>query len=299
MNILSESQTGIWLNTPVKFLDIQSENELRFAQNDSNWRFLANDTNQTTHLADAEKPHLYQNTCRSTYAHVKFKVVTQIISNYYFKRQSVEPSFKLTALDIGCSLQVLRRHLKSSIQDIRYIGVDSSPLINPDILCDVASDAVGEAFKSVRPDVVVAIDLLSTLHSTEAELTATLSRWLKAMGEQPDLFVFTIPECYDSGDHLLSLKNEQWLKLLNEMFVVEDIQAIGFLSALPYWMGKGLQIKPTGLLQRSLNILKDPLYDSHLLQTVESMLTRVLRRTKMFRRFSHTTVVTARVRKVS
>ena len=299
MSILSESQTGIWLNTPVKFLNIQCENELRFAQNDSNWRFLSNDTNQINDLAVAGGVHLHQNTSRSIYAHVKFKVVTEIVRNYHFKRQSMEPSFKLTALDIGCSLQVLGRHLKNSIQDFRYIGLDSSPSINPDILCDVSSTAVSQAFKSMRPDIVLAIDLLPTLHSTEAELSATLSRWLNAMEEQPELFVFTIPECYASDDHLLRLKNEHWLELLNELFVVEDIQAIGFLSALPYWMGKGSQIKPTGLLQRSLNILKDPLYDSHLLQTVESMLTRVLRRTKMLRQFSHSTVVTARVRNVS
>jgi hypothetical protein len=211
----------------------------------------------------------------------------------------VEPSFKLTTLDIGCSWQMLRRHLKKNIRDLRYIGVDSVPMIYPDILCDVSSSAVSQAFKSVRPDVVVALDLLPTLHDTKAELTATLSRWLRAMDEKPGLYVFTVPECYETDDHLLKLKSEQWLELLNETFFIEDIQAIGFLSALPYWIGKRLPITSKGLLQRSLNILKNPLYDSHLLKTIESMLTLAFRRTKMLRRFSHSIVVTARPRTIS
>jgi hypothetical protein len=318
MSILPESQTGIWLNTPVRFLNAQSEKALAFAQNDSDWRFYVNDFNQITNLADldpdgscekeswayfkesfATDSHLYNNPCRTLYTHVKFKVATEIVTSYYFKCKNITPSFKLTALDIGCSIQMLRRHLKKTIEDTRYIGVDCVPTIYPDILCDVSSDDVSQALNPVRPNVVVALDVLPMLHNTPAELSATLSRWVQAMDEKPGLYVFTIPECYDSEEHLLKMSSEQWLKLLNKLFVIEDVQAVGFLSALPYWIGKKPLLKPKGLLQRSLNVLKEPLYDSHVLKSIESVLTRLCRRKKILRRFSHTLVVSARSRETS
>jgi hypothetical protein len=299
MSILPESQSGIWMNTPVKFLGIQSESVLGLAQNDSNWRFFANDFNPISELADATESHLHQNLCRTLYTRVKFKVTTEIVSDYYFKHQTVEPDATLTTLDIGCSLQMLRRHLNKSIGDLQYIGVDSLPMTYPDMLCDVSNTAVSQAFKSVKPDVVIALDLLPTLHDTKIELTATLSRWLRALDEKPGLYVFTLPVCYESDQHLLKLNNEQWLELLNETFIVEDIQAIGFLSALPYWIGKRLPRASNGMLQRSQNSLKISLYDSNFLQIIESILTGAFKRTKMLRRYSHSVVVTARPRPVS
>lgn len=296
MSSLLESQTGIWLNTRVRFFDIQSESALRVAQNDSNWRLFVSDFSLGTELAPLVEPHLYQNPCRTLYACEKFTVTTEIVSNYYFKRQSLEPAFKLTTLDIGCSLQMLRRHLNKSIRDLRYIGVDSLPVICPDILCDVSSSAVNHAFKSVRPDVVVALDLLPILHDTKDQLVASLKRWLSALDEKPELCVFTIPECYESDDHLLTLESEQWLELLNESFIVQDIQAIGFLSALPYWVGKKLPMSSASRLQGALNRFRGPFNDSHVLKTVESMLTLAFRHTKTLRRFSHSLVVTARPR---
>jgi hypothetical protein len=287
------------MNTPVKFLSIQSESALGLAQNDSNWRFFGNDVNPISELLDVTESYLHQNPCRTLYAHVKFKVTTEIVSNFHFKHQTPEPDAKLTTLDIGCSLQMLRRYLNKSIRDLRYIGVDSLPTIYPDILCDVSSTAVSQAFKSVKPDVVIALDLLPTLHDTKTELTTTLSRWLRALDEKPSLYVFTIPVCYESGEHLLKLNNEQWLELLNETFIIKDIQAIGFLSALPYWIGKRLPRGSNGLLQRSLNSLKNPLYDSNFLQIIESILTQAFKRTRILRRYSHSVVVTAFPRSVS
>ncbi|MFT6303385.1 MAG: hypothetical protein ACI9XK_001015 [Granulosicoccus sp.] len=299
MSVSVEFQTGIWLNTPVTFFDIQSEHALRLAQNDSDWRFATNDYNQVTEQAALAESSLYQNSCRTLYTHVKFKVTTEIVSNYYLKCQGVTPFYKLTTLDIGCSLQMLRRHLSENIRDLRYVGVDSLAKIYPDIICDVSSSAVSQAFKSVKPDVVVALDLLPTLHDTADQLTATFSRWLKALDEKPGLYVFTIPECYKSDEHLLKLESEQWLELLNETFIIEDIQAIGFLSALPYWIGGKLPVSSKNVFQRTLNRFKEPLYEPHALKTIESMLTLVFRRIKILRRFSHSIVVTARSRTVS
>jgi len=312
MNIVSESQTGIWLNTPVIRLETHSENALRFAKNDSDWRFIASDLKppaqsmrtgvnvlpaKASHLysrdASTIESHLNQNPCRTLFSHVKFKVVTEIVSNFNFKRQSVDSTFKLTALDIGCSLQMLRCHLKVAIPSARYIGVDCSPTIYPDILCDVRSTDIDQALKPLETDVVVALDLLPSLHHTKTQLRKTLSRWLSATDKKAKLFVFSVPECYKSDDHLLNLNSEQWLSLLNEEFVIEDIQAVGFLSALPYWVGKQFSLKPKGLTQRTLNILKKPLFDSQILKSIEFLLTLILGRATPLRRFSHSIVVTA------
>ena len=317
MSISSRSLSGIRLNTTIKFLNIQTGSKLRRAQNDSSWCFFAKDPAPADTLPDthadsffdseswtyvtesrnaALQPHLQKNPYRTLYAHVKYKTTAQIVSNYYFKRQNEKPSLKLTALDLGCSVQMLRRHLTQSVRDLRYFGVDSLPMIYPDILCDVSSPAIDQAFESVSPDVVVALDLLPELHDTSEQLSRTLSRWLRAMENKPSLYVFTIPECYESDEHRLKLTSEQWLNLLEEKFIIEDIQAIGFLSALPYWAKKTLALKPNGLTHRTLKVLRDPLYDSHLLQTLELTLTRALRRVRVLRRFSHTIVVTAHPR---
>lgn len=296
MSSLLESHTGIWLNTQVRFFDIQSQSALRIAQNDSDWRLFGSDFSLGSELAALVEPHLFQNPCRTLYTHEKFKLVTEIVSNYDFQRHNVEPAFKLTTLDIGCSVQMLRRHLDKSIRDLRYIGVDSLPMICPDILCDVTSSGVNPAFKALRPDVVLALDLLPILHDTKVQLVASLSRWLSALDKTPELWVFTIPECYESDDHLLTLKSEQWLELLNELFIVEDIQAVGFLSALPYWIGNKLPMRLAARLRRSLNEFRGPLSDSYVLKTVESMLTLAFKRTKILRRFSHSLLVTVRPR---
>ena len=318
MSMFSQSQMGIWLNTDVRFLNIQSGSELRFAQNDSNWRFLPNSFNQLTASADQGfggvcksrstaylrdsstiKPHVqrYPNACSTLSTHAKFKVASDIVSSHYFQCPENEPGAKLTTLDVGCSLQMLKRYLQQSVQELRYVGVDSLPIIDPDILCDVSSADAAQAFKSVNPDVVLALDLLPQLHDSKTQLSATLSRWLKATEEKPSLYVFSIPECHESDEHQLRLSSDQWLALLNEQFIIEDVQAIGFLSAIPYWARKRLPLKPQGWLYRFLKIFKDPLYSSHLLRTFETLLTRIFSRVEMLRHYSHTIVITARPRK--
>lgn len=43
MSIYPESQLGIWLNTPIKFLDTTAQRNLRAARNDPQWNTAAND----------------------------------------------------------------------------------------------------------------------------------------------------------------------------------------------------------------------------------------------------------------
>lgn len=43
MSIYPESQLGIWLNTPIKFLETTAGRNLRAARNDALWRNAAND----------------------------------------------------------------------------------------------------------------------------------------------------------------------------------------------------------------------------------------------------------------
>lgn len=317
MNTTPQSITGIRLNTSIRFLNTRTESNLTHAQNDSNWCFFAKDSQQSTksHSANSDtfsdseswtfvtesrsaslQPRGLKNPYRTLYAHVKYRTAAQIVSNYCFKRQTEEPAHKPTTLDLGCSLQMLRRHLKKTVRDLRYFGVDSLPMIYPDILCDVSSSAIEHTFQSVSPDVVVALDLLPELHDTKGQLKATLSRWHRAMEKKPSLFIFSVPECYESDAHQLKLTSEQWLTLLEEKFIIEDIQAIGFLSALPYWVQRSLAIVPNSLLHRTLKALRGPLYDSHLLKTIELMLTCAFSRVRVLRRFSHTLVVSARPR---
>ena len=313
MSIFLQSQSGIWLNTPNRQLGIHSGNELRLAQNDDSWRFVSSafsyhsdmyatdssfpigPSSQTgfKHTANGQWQRCHS---RTLYTNTKLAITTAILSQYYFAAHRDDPNFKLTALDVGCSFQMLRRSLSQKVQNLRYVGLDSAPENCPDILCDASSSDAAKIFRTVEPNVVVALDVLPELHDTRIKLRETLLNWVNSMNGKPGLYVFSVPVRYQSDEHTLKLSSEQWLELLNEMFIIEDIQAIGFLSALAHLTKTTLHIKPAGLLMRSLHILKDPLYDCHLLKTTEAALTRAFSRVKMFRRFSHSIVVTARPR---
>ena len=312
MSLVPESDTGIWLNTPVRFFVVRSNHELHQAKNDCVWgssgeselhvgspaRTLPSALRQRIdpqlqHQARC-LPHLHLQRYRSPYTHVKYVITTETLSNFNFIQQLVQPSFKLNVLDIGCSFQMLRNHLRNSIQQIEYTGADSSPDNYPDILCDLASRDTDYAFRQAKANAVVALDVLPELHDTQTELLETLKRWLEAINEPNALYVFSIPECYTSDEYLLELSSQEWLELLGELFIIEDVQAVGFISALPYWLRSRLANEQKNWLKRTMNILKEPWYDSHVLKTTELWLTRMFRRAHGMRKYSHSLIVSAR-----
>jgi len=85
MSIYPESQLGIWLNTPIKFLETTAGCNLRAARNDASWRNAANDCDHAgrskstakvslAHRAASQPCHLLNNSamarqCLSTVRH--------------------------------------------------------------------------------------------------------------------------------------------------------------------------------------------------------------------------------------
>lgn len=315
MSIFPESQTGIWLNTPIKFIDTRTEKKARVAKNDADWNLSSDDGIQQLNATDTELNAFFQNRAvplrrslpgdyarfhhnpsRTLYAHVKFNVVTEAVGSLYFNSQVTEPAFKLVALDLGCSQQLLRRYLKKEIAEFDYAGLDRTPLLYPDLISDLTDKESAEAFEAVTPNTVFALDVLPELHSSEADLSQTLARWGEACRQSDPMFFFTVPQCAVSESDKLELEFEQWTALLEQHFVIEETRSLGFLSALPFWASNKRKVNNRGFIGRVLQLLKEPMYESYLLKTVDLGLSRVLGNIKCLRKYSHSVLITARVR---
>lgn len=315
MSIFPESQTGIWLNTPIKFIDTRTEKKTRVAKNDADWNMSSDDGIHQLNATDTELSALFQNRAvplrrslpgdyarfhhnpsRTLYAHVKFNVVTEAVGSLYFDSQVAEPSFKLVALDLGCSQQLLRRYLKKEIAEFDYAGLDRTPLVYPDLISDLTDKESAEAFEAVTPNTVFALDVLPELHSSEADLSQTLARWGEACRQNDPMFFFTIPQCAVSESDKLQLEFEQWMALLERHYVIEETRSLGFLSALPFWISNKRKVNSRGIIGRLLQILKEPMYESYLLKSVDLGLSRLLGKIKFLQKFSHSVLITARVR---
>lgn len=315
MSIFPESQSGIWLNTPIKFIDTRSEKKARVAQNDSVWDLSPGKGAQRVDATELELDSFFQhravpvrrslpgeyarfhhNPSRTLYAHVKFNVVTEAVSARYFKSQASRPSFKINALDLGCSQQLLRRYLKKDIPNFDYAGLDRIPLAYPDLISDLTDTESTQAFDVVAPNTVFALDVLSELHSSEADLSQTLARWGEACRQNDPMFLFTVPQCAYSESDKLNLEFKQWKTLLERHFIIEETRSLGFLSALPYWVKTSKRPNTLSFTSRLLDLLKEPMYESYLLKALDLGLTKLLGKVKFLRRFSHSVLITARVR---
>ncbi|MFK8075762.1 MAG: hypothetical protein AB8B84_04185 [Granulosicoccus sp.] len=315
MSIFPESQTGIWLNTPIKFIDTRTEKKACVATNDADWHASSKDGIQQLKATDKELSAFFQNRAvplrrskpgdsarfhhnpsRTLYAHVKFNVVTESVGSLYFKSQVKEPSFKLAVLDLGCSQQLLRRYLKKAIAKFAYTGLDRTPLVYPDLVSDLTDKHSTEAFETVTPNTVFALDVLPELHSSEADLSQTLARWGEACRQSDPVFFFTVPQCAVSESDKLQLDFEQWMTLLERHFVIEQTRSLGFLSALPFWASNKRTVNNRGFVQRALHRLKEPMYESYVLKTFDLSLSRMLGNIKCLRKYSHSVLITAHVR---
>jgi len=315
MSIHPESQMGIWLNTSVRFLDAEAKVVSRTAKNDSSWFAVPTDLGglietgiskaspskrtRPTSLSSGSPDaltRLHQNPSRTLYAHVKYTFVSQWVSNRHFDSNDGRVSEKLTTVDLGCSFQLLRRHLQSRIKDVRYIGIDCVPLLYPDILCDLSDAESVRSLPELNPDVVIALDILAELHHESHELNLTLSHWARQFDQNNTEFLMTIPQRYLSENHRLRRSAHDWLAHLDQHFDIVETRGIGFLSALPYLISKEKSGCNSGLLNRMINILKEPMFDSQLLKSLDLLLTRTLGKFDFFKRFSHSLLVVAKVK---
>jgi len=313
MSMYPESQSGIWLNTSVRFLDAKAKVVSRAAKNDASWFAVPTPLNgilEGSSPAAAESQRilpaslsagspdaltrLHQNPSRTLYAHVKYMYVSQWVSNNQFDSKDNSGSNKLVAVDLGCSFQLMRRHLQSRINDVRYIGIDCVPLLYPDILCDLSDADSVSALPELKPDVVLALDILAELYDDADDLDNALSQWIQQFDHSGTEFLMTIPQRYSSENHRLNRNSKEWLAHLEKHFDIVDVRGIGFLSALPYLMSKEKNVRNPGIFNRMINILKEPMFESQLLKSLDLLLTRRLGKLDFFKHFSHSLLVVAK-----
>lgn len=318
MSLFPESQTGIWLNTPIKLIDTRLKEKLSVAQNDSDWDLSSFNDENYPDSADSELDSFFQhravpgrrslpgeyarfhhNPSRTLYAHVKFNVVTEIAGKLYDEAIREKPGFTIRALDLGCSLQLLRRYFKKYIPRFEYTGVDQVAATYPDLRSDLTHIESAKTFEDLEPNTIFALDVLPELHSSEADLSQTLERWGDACRQSDPMFFFTIPQSSASESDKLDLEFDQWKALIEQHFDIEEIRGLGFLSALPYWLGKKSEHKRPGLKSRLLNLLKEPMYESHVLKAIDLLATKAFGRIASLRKYSHSVLVTARVKTVA
>jgi len=187
-------------------------------------------------------------------------------------------------------------HLQSRINDVRYIGIDCVPLLYPDILCDLSNANSVRSLPELKPDVVLALDILAELHNNSCDLNTTLTIWVQQFGHKNSEFLMTIPQQYVSENHRLKRSSQEWITELEQHFDIVDIKGMGFLSALPYLVSKKRNDRNLGKLNKIINILKEPMFESQLLKSLDLLLTRTLGNFDFFKRFSHSLLIVARPR---
>ncbi len=314
MSLLPESQIGIWLNTPIKFIDTRSNKQSRVAQNDSDWGLASVANSRHSNATDVELSSMFfnrttaarrplsgeqsveHNPSRTLYAHVKYNLLCDVLCRHNLLEKQSDASYKLTTLDLGCSQQLIRRHLKKRIADLDYVGLDRLPLVYPDLLSDLTHSESSEAFSLIQPNTVMALDVISELHTSVGDLQQTLAQWVTASKDTAPLFLFTVPQNGKSESDKLTMNPEEWQALLERHFVIEAVHSIGFLSALPYWLGSNDRVREPSWTQRLLDVLKEPMYNSPVLKSIDLIMTKALGKVGFLRRYSHSVLFVARAK---
>ena len=256
MNSFPEYQLDIWLNTPVRYLEKTTACNLREAKNDRVWGKAANDYHSFLPYAkygceirslqpysyprDLQAAQLNQQANDAPEAFVKFKVVSSIVGKHCTELKASGQCARPKVVNLGCDMKLIKGYLDDSVDNMEYVGVDKLPRLKPDVSVDLTHPLSGERIKSLRPDVLLCLDILPELFHNTTQLRSTLAR-LASGSSHSSLIVFSIPQRITkqrTSDIVRSknrpkeesLNTNQWVQLLGEYFEVEQIQGFGFLA---------------------------------------------------------------------
>lgn len=251
MSLFPESQLGIWLNTPTKFLERTSEANLRPAKNDACWSTAANDSAPIL-LTDRQAPHapppalsITPTSAQSTSSRsappssdslIRLSLVSTLLKNFYQELKSTECHPRPTLVDLGGHDALTQSTLKSDINDLEYIGTQKVSLSGLDVCASLTHPYFADRIRACRPDVLLCLDVLEHLAQNAHSLRGALQQ-LASVGSHASLIVFSLPgaaitsEQRNSSCHQAPVDLDQWLDLLNEFFDIEQTMAFNFLPS--------------------------------------------------------------------
>ena len=220
--------------------------------------------------------------------YVKFHLVNDVLASYRSK--------KLNILELGCGTKTTDRYLKSLGCDFNYFGVDYEASFTPDFVCDLLNP---EAIKEVlpwKPDFLMLLDVLEHLHEDVEVLEEVLLK-ISSLIEPDTKVIVTLPQMYRLDrfkfshlhypEHKIRLTQKEWRSLLSKSFRVDKVQAVGFLSVIPFIPMFFKTYKPANKLGRLFSYLRKNTMEWPLFKPIDLWLSRTLGKFKPFYFFSN------------
>jgi len=211
--------------------------------------------------------------------HVKFSLVKDAIDGLGLQRPRV--------LDIGCGLQVARTYLDRLELDMDYFGVDYEPRFGPDAVIDLLRPETTTGVLPWAPEVILALDVLEHLHEDPAVLRDTIER-LASITPAGATLIVTLPQMYRLDrfklphlhypEHKVRLTRQEWRRLLEHGFRIDDERGLGYLSVLPYLPMASRRYRPDNRLGRLFDRLRGRTFEWGPLKPVDLWLSRTLGR---------------------
>ncbi len=220
--------------------------------------------------------------------YVKFHLIKDALTPYRAK--------KLNILELGCGTKTTDRYLKRLGCNFNYFGVDYEASFSPDFICDLLHP---EGIKEVlpwKPDFLMLLDVLEHLHEDVEALEEVLIKIKNLIAPNTKVIV-TLPQMYRLDrfkfshlhypEHKIRLTHKEWKLLLSKSFSVDKVQAVGYLSVIPFLPMFFKTYKPDNILGRLFIYLRKNIMEWPFFKPIDLWLSRTLGKIKPFYYYSN------------
>jgi SAM-dependent methyltransferase len=220
--------------------------------------------------------------------YVKFHLINDALAPYGSK--------KLNILELGCGTKTTARYLESFGGHFNYFGVDYEASFVPDFVCDLLNPEPVKEMLPWQPDVLMLLDVLEHLHEDITKLEEVLIKIDYLIPSKTKVIV-TLPQMYRLDrfklahlyypEHKIRLTQNEWKSLLSKSFHVERVQAVGFLSVIPFLPMFFKSYKPDNRLGQLFMYLRKNTMEWPLFKPIDLWLSRTIGTMKPFYFYSN------------